>query len=230
MAREDAFRYDKMVENALRGVVRQALDEVVAEGLVDDHHFYITFFTSFPGVELPSYLRERYPGEMTIVLQHQFYDLEVDEERFTVMLSFNNVPERLTIPLAAITIFADPSVNFALQFQPLIDEEDADIAFESEEMDMDEPDEEETTGEVISLDSFRTHKKKKKAKKVDADDSAEDTGGDKRSGKKEKDTKEAKESKDTKDSKDAKEDDKKSKNSKASKKGKDKDDKDNKDK
>ncbi len=161
---EEAFRYDKMVERALRGVVRQALDEVVKDGLVDDHHFYITFLTEHAGVTLPPYLRERYPGEMTIVLQHQFYDLEVNEERFTVMLSFNNVPERLTIPLSAITIFADPSVNFALQFQPLTEDGDDEIHFEAEELDVDNEDKQKKKGEVISLDSFRKKDKKDKDK------------------------------------------------------------------
>ncbi len=161
---EEAFRYDKMVERALRGVVRQALDEVVKDGLVDDHHFYITFLTEHAGVTLPPYLRERYPGEMTIVLQHQFYDLEVNEEQFSVMLSFNNVPERLTIPLAAITIFADPSVNFALQFQPLTEEGDDEIHFEAEELDVDSEDKQKKKGEVISLDSFRKKDKKDKDK------------------------------------------------------------------
>lgn len=159
--KDEAFRYDKMVERALRGVVRQALDEVVKDGLLDDHHFYITFLTEHAGVTLPPYLRERYPGEMTIVLQHQFYDLEVNEERFTVMLSFNNVPERLTIPLSAITIFADPSVNFALQFQPLSEEGEDDVHFEAEELDVDAEDKQKKKGEVVSLDSFR----KKDAKK-----------------------------------------------------------------
>lgn len=167
---EEAFRYDKMVERALRGVVRQALDEVVEDGLVEDHHFYITFYTEHPGVKLPDYLKERYPGEMTIVLQHQFYDLEVDEDRFSVMLSFNNVPERLTIPLAAVTIFADPSVNFALQFQPLSEEDDEDIRFETEELDLDKDDKQKKKGEVISLDSFRKKGKdtEKKSDKSDA--------------------------------------------------------------
>lgn len=154
--KEEGFRYDKMVEKALRGVVRQALSEVINDGLTDDHHFYITFFTEHPGVKIPSYLKDRYPGEMTIVLQHQFYDLEVDEEKFSVMLSFNNVPERLTIPLTAITIFADPSVNFALQFQPLSDEEeDSDVRFEAEELELDRDDKQKKKGEVVSLDSFR---------------------------------------------------------------------------
>ncbi|MDD9900435.1 MAG: ClpXP protease specificity-enhancing factor SspB, partial [Alphaproteobacteria bacterium] len=149
--KEEAFRYDKMVERALRGVVSQALQEVADEGLLDDHHFYITFHTGHPGVHLPGYLRERYPGEMTIVLQHQFYDLEVNDNDFSVMLSFNNVPERLTVPLSAVTIFADPSVNFALQFQPLADEED-EIHFEAEELDLDFDDGPKKKGEVVSLD------------------------------------------------------------------------------
>ena len=161
---EEAFRYDKMVERALRGGVGQGLDEAVKDGLVGDHHFYITFLTEHAGVTLPPYLRERYPGEMTIVLQHQFYDLEVNEERFTVMLSFNNVPERLTIPLSAITIFADPSVNFALQFQPLTEDGDDEIHFEAEELDVDNEDKQKKKGEVISLDSFRKKDKKDKDK------------------------------------------------------------------
>ena len=159
---EEAFRYDKMVEKALRSVVKQALQEVVDEGIIDDHHFYITFFTDHPGVKIPGYLKERYPGEMTIVLQHQFYDLEVNDEKFTVMLSFNNVPERLTIPLSAVTIFADPSVNFALQFQPLSEEDGDEIHFEAEELEVDKNDKEKKKGEVISLDSFRTKKDKDK--------------------------------------------------------------------
>ena len=159
---EEVFRYDKMVEKALRGVVKQALQEVVKEGIVDDHHFYITFFTDHAGVKIPTYLKERYPGEMTIVLQHQCYDLEVNDEKFSVMLSFNNVPERLVIPLSAITIFADPSVNFALQFQPLADdEEDDEIHFEAEELGADKSDKEKKKGEVISLDSFRKKGKDK---------------------------------------------------------------------
>lgn len=116
---DNSLRYDKMVESALRGVVRQAVGEVQKGGLPGDHHFYITFLTEYPGVAIPGYLRERYPGEMTIVLQYQFSDLSVDAEKINVTLSFNNVPEKLVIPLSAVTIFADPSVNFALQFQPL---------------------------------------------------------------------------------------------------------------
>lgn len=118
------IRYDKMVEKALRGVVTQALNHVVQNGLPNDHHFYVTFMTDFPGVQIPPYLREQYPEEMTIVLQYQFYGLEAGDDEFTVTLSFNNQPEKLVIPVEAVTIFADPSVNFALQFQPMEDIED----------------------------------------------------------------------------------------------------------
>lgn len=120
---DEPLRYDKMVESALRGVVRQALGEVAQRGLPGQHHFYITFFTNFPGVTMAEHLRARYPVEMTIVLQYQFDDLRVEEDGFSVRLSFNNVPEPLAIPYAAVTTFADPSVNFALQFQPMIGEE-----------------------------------------------------------------------------------------------------------
>lgn len=164
---EDFLRYDKMVEAALRNVVRKAVQEVidgydVRGGMPGDHHFYITFLTDYPGVKIPSYLRDRYPGEMTIVLQYQFSDLFVNDERLEVTLSFNNVPEKLIVPLGAISIFADPSVNFALQFQPLGDAMSDEDLILSEMPDDDDPDPDgpsngggEKTGEVISLDRFR---------------------------------------------------------------------------
>src|ERR1700733_16286788 len=114
---EDLLRYDLMIEAALRDVVRETLISVAKNGLPGEHHFYITFLTHFPGVEIPEYLKKQYPEEMTIVLQYQFFGLKIDEDSFSVMLSFNNVKERLRIPLEAIATFADPSVNFALQFQ-----------------------------------------------------------------------------------------------------------------
>ncbi|OWJ65609.1 hypothetical protein BWR60_18945 [Inquilinus limosus] len=125
-----------MVESALRGVVREALAQVAEKGLPGDHHFYLTFVTNHRGVAIPDYLRQKYPQEMTIVLQHQFFGLEVCEDRFSVSLSFSSKTERLVIPLAAITTFADPSVNFALQFQSAkegVEEEDADAAEAAEE-------------------------------------------------------------------------------------------------
>ncbi len=158
---ENILRYDKMVENALRGVVKRAVEEVMEDGLPGDHHFYITFMTDYEGVDIPDYLKDRYPGEMTIVLQFQFYDLDVNDERMVVTLSFNNVPERLEIPLAAITIFADPSVNFALQFQPLGDdsEPDFDPDFDptgsDDDSDSSKGDDDSKSGEVVSLDTFR---------------------------------------------------------------------------
>lgn len=161
---DEILRYDRMVEQALRGVVRQAVKEVIdrKNKLPGNHNFYITFMTDYPGVEIPSYLRERYPGEMTIVLQYQFYDLFVDAEKMGVTLSFNNVLERLQIPLGAITIFADPSVNFALQFQPLGEETPDD--FDPEDDLPDDPGDDDDkaskksgskSGEVVSLDNFR---------------------------------------------------------------------------
>lgn len=164
---DNVLRYDKMVELALRGVVRNAIEEVIENysssgGMPGEHHFYITFLTDYPGVEIPDYLRERYPGEMTIVLQYQFSDLAIKKECLEVTLSFNNVPERLVIPLSAVSIFADPSVNFALQFQPLGDAaEDEDLLLQEMPDGDDDPDGDgsgsrgESTGEVISLDSFR---------------------------------------------------------------------------
>ena len=159
---DNILRYDKMVEDALRGVVKRAVEDVVEHGLPEEHHFYITFLTDFPGVQIPDYLRDRYPGEMTIVLQYQFSGIFVDDVKMGVTLSFNNVPEKLVVPLAAISIFADPSVNFALQFQPLGDTDGDELLDALEEADFD-PDDDGggdtpkggKTGEVVSLDKFR---------------------------------------------------------------------------
>ena len=114
--------------------------------------------TDYPGVNIPDYLRDRYPGEMTIVLQFQFYDLNVDDEKMQVTLSFNNVPEKLEIPLAAITIFADPSVNFALQFQPMGEDMEPDFDPDDDPSGSDDDSDKKSdtkTGEVVSLDKFR---------------------------------------------------------------------------
>ncbi len=160
--KKDLFRYDKMVEKALRDVVKQALEELKEKGLVDEHHFYITFFTNHKGVSIPKYLKEKYPEEMTIVLQHQFHDLEIKKDKAIVTLSFNNVPEKLIIPFNAITIFADPSVNFALQFQPMGEyDEHGDSLFDEEDIQGDSPAKDMKKGEVISLDSFRKKDSKK---------------------------------------------------------------------
>ncbi|HEV2097797.1 MAG TPA: ClpXP protease specificity-enhancing factor SspB [Stellaceae bacterium] len=113
---QDPLPYDKMVETALRGVARQALEVAARDGLPGDHHFYISFRTPAPGVVLPPELLAKFPEEMTIVLQHQFWSLEVGDEAFSVSLSFSGRVERLTIPFSAIVSFADPSVKFGLQF------------------------------------------------------------------------------------------------------------------
>ena len=114
---EDLYAYPEMIENALRGVVREALTRAAQHGLRGDHHFYITFRTRAPGVVLPAHLLAKYPDEITIVLQNQFWGLEVGEEGFAVTLSFQSRPERLSVPFAAMTAFADPSVQFGLQFE-----------------------------------------------------------------------------------------------------------------
>lgn len=160
---EDGLRYDRMMEDALRQVVRAALEKVAVNGLPGDHHFFISFRTAAPGVQIPAYLKEQYPGEMTIVLQYQFYGLDVDDRAFNVTLSFNNVHERLQIPFAAITTFADPSANFVLQFRPAtLTEADAyEVPAEldvPEEPDGDGPDDSgpgATGGTVVALDAFR---------------------------------------------------------------------------
>ncbi|MBI4724977.1 MAG: hypothetical protein HY765_08375 [Rhodomicrobium sp.] len=115
---EDLIRYEALVLDALRGVVRAVLQRVLKRGIPGEHHFFITFDTRAPGVGLSKRLKDQYPHEMTIVLQHQFWDLAVTEDRFEVRLSFNNIPERLVIPFSAVRIFQDPTVHFALALRP----------------------------------------------------------------------------------------------------------------
>lgn len=114
---EDRNRYDQYVDEALRGVARRVLQDVARDGLAGNHHFYISFRTAAPGVSIPEYLRSRYPEEITIVLQHQFWGLEIEDKQFSVTVSFNKQNERLTVPFAALTAFVDPSVRFGLQFE-----------------------------------------------------------------------------------------------------------------
>jgi hypothetical protein len=160
---KSVLRYDKMVEDALRGVLR---DSLIAsqDGLPGDHHFYITFRTRHSGVDISDQLRARYPEEMTIVIQHQFWGLEVTPDWFEVTLSFNRVNERLHIPFAAVTAFADPSAKFGLQFQ-------VDAGQEVEDFEQEQPHESAAEpqaapkadatagtdggGQVIALDAFR---------------------------------------------------------------------------
>jgi len=115
----DHIRYDLLTQQALRGVVRNVLGDAAKKGLPGDHHFYISFDTTADGVRMSQRLREQYPEEMTIILQHQFWDLTVTDDSFEVGLSFGGVPERLTVPFVAIKGFFDPSVQFGLQFEPV---------------------------------------------------------------------------------------------------------------
>jgi hypothetical protein len=114
---EDLMRYDQLAQTALLGVVREALRIVERQGLPGEHHFYIAFDTRHPGVELSPRIAERYPREMTIVLQHQFLGLAVFDDRFEVELYFDNIPEKLIVPFEALKGFLDPSVQFGLQFE-----------------------------------------------------------------------------------------------------------------
>ncbi|MET0531723.1 MAG: ClpXP protease specificity-enhancing factor SspB [Microvirga sp.] len=127
MANKDLIRYDLLVQDALKGVVRRVLIDAGKDGLPGEHHFYISFRTDFPGVRISNRLREKYPQEMTIVMQHQFWDLAITDHTFEVGLSFSGVPERLLIPFDALTGFFDPSVQFGLKFDSQegdVDEED----------------------------------------------------------------------------------------------------------
>ena len=150
---QDLFQYEKMVEAALRGVVREALQRAARDGLRSAHHFYIGFGTRMPGVEIPDHLRARYPDEMTIVLQHQFWDLDITETGFSVTLSFQKQLEWMVVPFAAIRSFADPSVSFALEFAVAEAKPSGTVPVLVEApppRPVDKP-----TGEVVALDSFR---------------------------------------------------------------------------
>ncbi|HEY2619572.1 MAG TPA: ClpXP protease specificity-enhancing factor SspB [Acetobacteraceae bacterium] len=148
---ESLLPYDEWVEAAMRQVVVRALAHVAVEGLPGEHHFYLTFRTDYPGVVMPPRLRAQYPQEMTIVLQHQFWDLKMDQEAglISVGLSFGGVAAALVIPLGAVTGFADPFVRYGLRFQP-VPVAEAIEAVEPEHADkpVEEP-------QVVSLDAFR---------------------------------------------------------------------------
>ncbi|GAA4473945.1 SspB family protein [Gluconacetobacter asukensis] len=160
---ESLLPYDSWIEDAYRGVMLRALEHVGREGLPDGHHFYITYRTDWPGVVLPSRLRAQYPHEITIVLQHQFWDLKVDEDAQTISvgLSFGGVGSILVIPVDAVTAFADPHVRLALRFtppEPAVEEDEAPAAAElaAPADDAAEPAEEAPSSpQVVSLAAFR---------------------------------------------------------------------------
>ncbi|HEX7741524.1 MAG TPA: ClpXP protease specificity-enhancing factor SspB [Sphingobium sp.] len=159
---EDLMRYDLLAQEALRGVVRASLRKVVKTGLPGDHHFYIAFDTRYPGVRLSERLDQKYPREMTIVLQHQYWNLQVRDDEFEVELSFDNIPEKLVVPFNAIKGFLDPHVQFGLQFEtvkvdvPAKENEAPAKPAAAEPAPAAEPtDAEAESGRVVSLDSFR---------------------------------------------------------------------------
>jgi uncharacterized protein len=158
------LNYNQLVETALMGVVRQSLRHASEYGLSGQQHFYVTFKTKYDGVQIPAHLHERYKDEMTIVLQHQFWELLIEDDYFSVGLSFNHQKEILVIPFDAITAFADPSVQFGLQFDfngdGIIDAQEDDdlLATEAEPQTADAENgsaNEAKQGEVIALDAFR---------------------------------------------------------------------------
>ena len=135
---DDLIRYDVLAQDALRGVLRKVLSEVAKTGLPGEHHFYITFATKAPGVRISTRLIEQYPEDMTIVIQQQYWDLTVTEHAVEIGLSFNGVPERLLVPFSAIKAFVDPSVQFALQFEPATANDETAIGDASDAADDDE--------------------------------------------------------------------------------------------
>lgn len=173
---QDHIRYDILAQEALRGVIKKVLMETAATGqLPGEHHFFITFLTNAPGVRISTALQDRYPEQMTIVVQHQFWDLKVSDTQFEIGLSFSDQPEKLVVPFSAVRGFYDPSVNFELEFDTLIieDEEGAEIAEldaskeiaklekpqiddASEDSDVAETSDDNDGGaDVVSLDAFR---------------------------------------------------------------------------
>jgi len=153
----DKFDYDLMVQQALRFVVKEALKFVERNGLPGNHHFYVTFRTDRSDVEMPDYLRQKHPEEITIVLQHQFWDLHVEENYFRVSLSFNDRQEALKVPYDALVSFMDPSEKFGLQFTPSDGPplEDYEAMGENDQNDRKAP---KTKNKVVTLDNFRKKK------------------------------------------------------------------------
>ncbi|MBB5054818.1 hypothetical protein HNQ36_004825 [Afipia massiliensis] len=162
----DHIRYDVLARDALRGVLKHVLADAAEHGLPGEHHFYITFVSKAEGVKISPRLLSQYPQEMTVILQHQFWDLVVTDDRFEVGLSFNGIPERLVIPFSAIKSFFDPSVQFGLQFEP-VDEPAAAAETPTETLPVaaapeappaeasDEPVKQGEGAEVVRLDRFR---------------------------------------------------------------------------
>lgn len=158
---QDHIRYDILAQDALRGMIRKVLTEVASTGhLPGEHHFFITFLTGAPGVRISQGLKEKYAQQMTIVIQHQYWDLKVTESQFEIGLSFSDIPERLVIPFNAIVGFYDPSVNFELEFDVATVETEEEPAPPVNKAETDNKDGDDKPGSddgasVVSLDAFR---------------------------------------------------------------------------
>lgn len=153
---EDLLNYPLMIDTAMRNMVRDLMKRVQSEGLPGEHHFFISYNTLFPGVKMSEQLRAKYPKDITIVMQHQFWDFKVEDAQFHVTLSFGGAPEKLTVPFAALTAFADPSIKFGLQFQTAYDADNMMGTTTSEIITSDDDaSEEDGKAEIISLDAFR---------------------------------------------------------------------------
>lgn len=151
----NGFKYDELVQQALISVVRNVLKDVSKNGLPGNHHFYIRFRTDHPKTKIPKFLKERHPEEVMIVIQYQYWNLDVREKYFSVDLSFNGIRENLIIPYSALTAFVDPSVKFALQFTPSFNDGDDDTpSFRPKNNTSDEKSSDDD-GKIISFDSFR---------------------------------------------------------------------------
>lgn len=172
-----SLSYERMVEDALRGVLRQALEITQAQGLPGAHHFYITFDTTHPGVDIASSLRALHPNEMTIVLQHQFWDLKVSEEHFEITLSFSGVSQRLFIPFAAVTAFADPHAKFGLQFH--VEFEEQGDAGEDEDDDAGDPPSDDSLEKIGAIDSAKVTQRLKTAGAAPSPSAAKSAAGSK---------------------------------------------------
>lgn len=175
---QDLIRYDILAQDALRGVIRKVLMEVNKAGLPGNHHFFITFLTEAPGVRISSRLKEKYPEQMTIVMQHQYWDLVVTEQFFEVGLSFGEIAEKLVIPFSAIRGFYDPSVNFELEFDvsvalPTGDNDTEDLEIVSELRLQDDAEEDET--EAPAKPAKKPAKKADRSKTTAKEDSSETT-------------------------------------------------------
>ena len=151
----DEIDYGNLMHNAMRSLIQDVLTEVKKNGLPGEHHFFITFDTNHAGVEMASWLKDRYPTEITVVMQHWYDDLEVKDDVFSVTLNFGDTPEHLVIPYEAILTFVDPSVEFGLRFETNEEDEDADDQKPTVSKESDKDDTKKETGQVVSLDNFR---------------------------------------------------------------------------